>query len=147
MSELDQLGQSGDPLEQAIVRLAGEELRAVLVPYSQIWTKYVVPNRISQGETVEKVWLRFAASHYTALIRVYNARSFHKEIQRICSQCFDINDGDFLLDQHAATAAFWWSLGSAVDNLGDAIEGIPGCTLKGQDAGKKGSSGGGARRG
>ncbi|MFO0906844.1 MAG: hypothetical protein U0835_00490 [Isosphaeraceae bacterium] len=135
MNDLDQLTLSGDPLEKAIIRLAMDDLQAVLSPYSQIWAKYVVPARIQAGEFVDPFLLKFAASHYTALVRLFNAREFRRSISDLCAQSGPQEDGEVLLKLQASTAAFWWSLGATVDNLGKALEQFPGSTLKKRDAG------------
>ena len=135
MSDMDRLTQSGDPLERAIIRLAGEELQSVLDPYAQIWAKYVVPDRITTGEFVGAVSLEFAASHYTALVRLYNAWGFREAISQTCAESTPEDDGALLLKLQASTAAFWWSLGATVDNLGKALEEFPGSPLKERDAG------------
>ncbi|WP_422927534.1 hypothetical protein [Singulisphaera sp. PoT] len=135
MSDLDHLTHSGDPLEKAVIRLAGEALQSVLVPYSHIWAKYVLHARIGAGEFVDEFLLKFAASHYTALVRLYNALEFRHSIHNLCAESGPQEDGETLLKLQASTSAFWWSLGAAVDNLGKALEQFPGSTLRGRDAG------------
>jgi hypothetical protein len=136
MTNLKMLVNLGDPLERAIVRESSDELSGILVPYSDIWQCYVQPARLGRGEILKSEWMQFGGSHYTALIRTHGALSFYKQITALCKRGGSEDDGTLLLGLHAATSGFWWSLGSLVDNLGQAIEQFPGSTIeKGRDGG------------
>ncbi len=120
------LEAEGDGLERAIYREPRGELLPILDPYSEIWAKYVVPNRTPTGENVTEPWRPFAGNHYSALIRLQNASVFKDRIDETsCGTC----GGKELLAIQADTAAFWWSLGAVIDNLGQAIQNFPGMDL------------------
>ena len=110
------LGKCGDPLERAIVRESSDELGGILLPYSDIWRGYVHPTRLGDGEILRSEWMLFGGSHYTALIRAYNAFGFYKEIIALCDTRHE-DDGALLLGLQSATSGFWWPLGALVDNL------------------------------
>ncbi len=123
---LELLVAEGDNLERGIVQNHSAELLPIIDPYAEIWAKYVLPNRNATGESVTEPWLLFASSHYSALVRFQNAALFKMQIdQTCCEKC----EGKQLLELQAYTAAFWWSLGAVVDNLGQAIEKFPGVDL------------------
>jgi hypothetical protein len=116
----------GDNLERAIRNEPRGELLPILDPYSEIWGKYVLPNRTPTAESAKGHFRQFAGNHYSALIRLQNASVFKDRIDAICCEkC----EGKELLAIQADTAAFWWSLGAVIDNLGQAIQNFPGIDL------------------
>ncbi|MEW4490898.1 hypothetical protein AB1L42_22645 [Thalassoglobus sp. JC818] len=116
------LNHAGDPLERVICAYH-EELSPVIYAYADVWADFVYPQRKEDGSIVEEKWMPFAGSHYTALIRLYHALQSKKRIERIAEE---ISTGpalaELLLDAHLASATFWESLGSCIDNLALAFE-------------------------
>ncbi len=130
MTNIEMLGKYGDPLERAIVRDDLSELITILLPYADIWRRYVEPTRVGTGEVLKSEWMTFGGSHYTALIRVHHALGFHKEIGELCSQAGNEEDGTLLLKLQSSSAAFWWAIGAVVDNLGHALKWFPKSTFE-----------------
>jgi hypothetical protein len=137
LKPIEQLERYGDPLEKGILTIAFDEFCGLLEPYAGIWSRYIVAHRIGDGSHVNDRRMNFASSHYSALIRIHNAWGALQRIRDLTAECISDSDGAALLNLQASTASFWWALGSAVDNLGQAVEAFPGSTLTGQDAGKK----------
>jgi hypothetical protein len=130
MTNLDLLGRYGDPLEKVIVRESQDDLITILLPYAEIWRRYVITTRLGSGEILKPEWMTFGGSHYTALIRLHNALGFYKEIGRLCALAGNEDDGALLLKLQAQTAAFWWAIGAVVDNLGHALKAFPKSTFR-----------------
>lgn len=127
MSALDLLQVWGDDLERAIIENHQNEMISVLAPYAEIWSTYVLPHREDEiGSFAEPKWLPFGGSHYSALVRVQNALLFKTNI---LNTCLDVYGGKQLLELQANTSGFWWSLGCAVDNLGETLSKFPGSTI------------------
>lgn len=112
------LGDKGDPLERVIV-LSRDKLHNVLDPYSGIWGDHIFGRRLQGNQAqVDSDWMDFAGSHYTALVRVYQAHLKLESIERLVRV---LSDGDnkaiTLIELHDATAGFWEHIGSSIDNL------------------------------
>ena len=129
MTNVEILGTYGDQIERAIVRESSNEMASFLAPYSDIWKSYVMPFRVGRGEVLRPEWLPFGGSHYSALVRVHNVLTFYNEIELLHDQGQEGENGHLMLKLQACTGAFWWSLGSAVDNLGHALRLFPGSTF------------------
>ena len=83
--------------------------------------------------------MEFGGSHYTALIRVYQAFRKYQTILRCCRGLVTRANrkGKKLIEAHAA-AGFWEHIGSAIDNLGQCYEKAPvGHTKKTGPTGKR----------
>jgi hypothetical protein len=78
----------------------------------------------------------FAGSHYTALIRMYLAYKAVDRLRIVCDQEMPQDPGDTLLEIQCLTAAYWWNVGSAIDNLGAAFADAPCTELKKGTGGK-----------
>ena len=116
------LRQQGDPIERRIC-LEQEALSAVIFSYANAWADFVYPNRQGDGSTVTLKWMPFAGSHYSALVRLFQAYRAKLHLGEMSSQLASgIRDADLLIEAHAATAAFWENLGSCIDNLALAFE-------------------------
>jgi hypothetical protein len=129
MTNIEVLARFGDPLERAVVRDAHDELVTALLPYADIWKNYVATGRIGSGEILKPEWMLFGGNHYTALIRLHNALGFYQEICALSLHAGESDDGALLLKLQSATTAFWWSLGTVVDNLGHSLKYFPGSTF------------------
>jgi hypothetical protein len=73
--------------------------------------------------------MNFAGSHYTAMIRVFHAWQDVTDLRNLCAAEVVPHDGSTLLAIQEACSGFWWNLGSAVDNLGHALDDVPGIPL------------------
>ena len=63
----------GAPIEREIIK--DGDLLTVAAPYAEIWAKHILSRRDKDHRFVmDDQWYRFGAHHYTALIRVHNAR-------------------------------------------------------------------------
>ncbi len=118
------LHDAGDPLEKLICQSV-EPLFPVLSPYARVWAHHIYPRRIGDGSQIVAEWMPFGGSHYTALIRLFEAYRSKKRLLSLCKKAEEVkgrnptaDDYALLLEIHAATAAFWENLGSAVDNFG-----------------------------
>jgi|GEM_PF-3218369 len=121
----------GDPLEQYIASQASENLPDILSPYSEVWAEHVYVRRIPDNPSrVPPEWMDFAGSHYTALIRIHQAFRYVEQLKSVCESEFTYEDGEKFLDLHSYAAAFWWNIGSAIDNLGAAFSDAPCTNLK-----------------
>jgi hypothetical protein len=134
---LDVLDRWGDTLERAICqdRLRDSEeanyLTLVLYPYSGIWYDHILPrrDRFDLGKIDNRYtdWVPFAASHYTALIKFYQAFRKHHQLIHSCNQASGgLLNAEILFEAHDAIAGFWEHMGSAIDNLGRCFDDIPG---------------------
>jgi len=117
------LREQGDQFEKLICDRM-HDLAPVLYPYADVWNKHVRPRRIGDGSALENPWMPFGGSHYTALIRLYHADESKREVLHVCHELQEtagreLDPGDYakLLRLHAACAAMWENLGSAIDNF------------------------------
>jgi hypothetical protein len=116
------LAKSGDPLEQEICKHV-DDLRPLLQPYSEIWFNHVAIRRVLDNSTVEKDWMNFAGSHYSAIVRVFHARDALKKLEPlVLCEAKEEDVGRILLDVHREWASFWEHIGSSIDNLALAFE-------------------------
>lgn len=116
------LARSGDPIEKEICKHV-DALRLVLQPYSEVWFNHVMLRREGDNSRVEKDWMNFAGSHYSALLRVYHAwKALQKLNEYAAHEVPADRVGAFLLDVHQEWAAFWEHIGSAIDNLALACQ-------------------------
>lgn len=117
------LREQGDQFEKLIFDRI-DELGPVLYPYADVWNKHIRPRRIGDGSALERAWMPFGGSHYTALIRLYHAHESKREVLHLCHELQEtagreLNPDDYakLLRLHSACAAMWENLGSAIDNF------------------------------
>jgi hypothetical protein len=115
---IQHLAKKGDPLERAIV-LSRDALHQAVDPYASIWADHIEPRRLKDNPTkVEPAWMDFAGSHYTALVRVYQA---YMKLEEINSTIGEMMAGDerviTLIKLHDLTAGFWEHIGACIDNL------------------------------
>ncbi len=116
------LAKSGDPVEKEICKYV-DDLRIVLQPYSEVWFNHVMIRREGDNSRVEKDWMNFAGSHYSALLRVYHAfKALRKLNDYAVSEVPSDQVGAFLLNVHEEWANFWEHIGSAIDNFALACE-------------------------
>lgn len=69
--------------------------------------------------------MQFGGAHYTAIIRVYHAWQDANNVRGLCPIDDRCIDGHLLHELHRMCSSFWWNLGSAIDNLGKALEDAP----------------------
>jgi hypothetical protein len=131
------LNQVGDPIERHITQYA-EHVSNVLFPYAGIWVDHILVRRKPGDPSfVGDDWMLFAGSHYTALIRVFQAFGKHREILRCCDAFGQGNtDPGLLLKVHDAVAGFWEHIGSAIDNLALCFEDAPCISMREGDGRK-----------
>ena len=117
------LREEGDQFERLICGRV-DDLNAVLCPYAEVWAKHIKRRRIEDGRALEPAWMPFGGSHYTALIRLYHADESKREVLHLCQELQktagrELNPEDYakLLRLHAACAAMWENMGSAIDNF------------------------------
>jgi hypothetical protein len=121
-SNIQRLSQDGDPFEILICQ-ESDELFQVLSPYAEVWAQHIFPRRLGDGSEIEKKWMSFGSSHYTALIRLYHAYCSKNELLSLCKQApkqtrnLTASDYTLLLRIHASCSAFWENLGSTIDNF------------------------------
>lgn len=129
MSKLDPvnvLRSFGDLLERAIVGEAIGHLDPILQPYAKVWLDHVVARRIpGDSSRIQPEWMRFAGSHYTVLIRIYNAWKHLSGLRDACVDEADSMDATLLLQIQDFTASFWWNIGSAIDNFAHCLAEFP----------------------
>jgi len=120
------LAAKGDPIERLIVT-AWDDLHQVLNPYAGIWGDHVYPRRLADDPTrVDPEWMDFAGSHYTAIVRSYQAYRRYSSIQSILLKMAGGDDSaSLLVDLHDDVAAFWEHIGSGIDNLSAAWTDAP----------------------
>lgn len=117
------LEECGDQFE-VLICAEKEHLMPVLSPYAELWYRHILNKRVGDGSTLQPEWMPFGGSHYTALIRLHHAHQAKQEVINLCCHFQDVpnsaltkNDYSVLLRIHAACAAFWENLGSAIDNF------------------------------
>lgn len=123
-NNLQALVHWGDPIEREIIK--DSELLSVVTPYAAIWAKHILSRRDNEHRYVtDDLWYRFGAHHYTALIRVHNARQSLAAIATATKVLAGNQDAVHqLLALHLAIASFWESLGSAIENLERALASV-----------------------
>lgn len=126
----------GDTLEREILNHADHhseewnDLLQVLYPYAGIWHDHILPRRdmydMTRLDDKYKEWIRFASSHYTALIRTYQVYRKFRRLKDCCMQAEQGNlTANLLIDAHDALSGFWEHLGSVIDNLGRCFDDAP----------------------
>lgn len=112
------LAAYGDPLERVIV-LSHASLHQVVYPYAAIWVDHIEPRRLKDNPSkVVPEWMDFAGSHYTAMIRVFQASQKLDAMKRLLGALADGNDSALaLIELHDLTAGFWEHIGACIDNL------------------------------
>lgn len=123
------LGRYGDPLERQILTRR-EDLDEVLRPYAEIWSQFVYPRQEDlQSLAAEDRWVRFAGSHYTALISVDLALEKLRRIMQICHQlegpATAAEDPQLVLELYDVTEGFWRHTDRSARFLLYAIEDAP----------------------
>lgn len=123
---LSLLGEYGDPIEQLILR-DGCDLSDIMTPYADIWAEHVYPRRHKRKLwKIDDDWMPFAGSHYTALIRTFQAGNKLNQIVEI-AEAFenDHYDADHVLLLQDSTAAFWQHIDQAIEHLSYAYQDAP----------------------
>jgi len=127
----------GDTLERLVAQeqqtapQVSTSIVQLLYPYSGVWFRHVLPRRdpqdLSRLAAEHTAWAQFASSHYTALVKLYNALLKLRDMQS-CSH--EVAHGlgrhaELLIRAHDSFSGFWENLGSAIENLGRAFEDAP----------------------
>lgn len=118
----ESIKEYGDLLERHMY--SDDEFAALFSIYPMIWNKHLLPKRTPGTLSLTSdEWQRFAESHYTAVVRCWNAM---KNVKRVSETAMEnISEFDAAkaqLDFHDAFACFFYFAGAAVDNLRHAFE-------------------------
>jgi hypothetical protein len=126
LEPLAALSKYGDALERAIIEEARDDLLLILQPYAHVWVNHVLPKRVN-GDVcrITPEWSPFAARHYTALVRTYNAWSALRRLNQLCDAEGLPDYGALLVNVQDLCAGFWWNLGAAIDNFCQSLPSSP----------------------
>lgn len=115
---LETIRQHGDLLEH--VMFADDEFAGRFAQYPIIWRALVLPNRDPEFPTLAtQDWRAFAAHHYSAIVRCWNARTAALRIEAVCMALIENPKalGSYLdLQEHYVS--FFGCMGGVKDNLG-----------------------------
>ncbi len=122
---LEEIQKHGDILERHMYSHGAFATRFSIYPI--IWATYLLPERrrASLALTSDE-WQRFAEFHYTAIVRCWNTmRTVNRFSDTSASNISEFDPAKAQLDFHDAFACFFYFVGAAVDNLGQAFASPP----------------------
>jgi len=84
---VDLMARWGDTLERRIAQEYAE-LAPVLNPYASVWAAHIAPRRDRHNPTClsDPDWVSFCASHYTAIVRVFQAWEKLRTLRSCCER-------------------------------------------------------------
>jgi len=125
MSEaIKRIAEHGDLLERRFY--SDREFCSAFDLYPVAWCLVIPQNRAAGTIALaDGKWSKFAARHYSTIVRCWSAREAFKEITSTAESAIDDPTADHFIAVHRQLFAFFCSLGAAIDNMRHTFQSPP----------------------